>query len=310
MQSIGKYERKRQAALVRTKIPKDSIKVRVLEDTIITLHTYSRDRSEFPFTTIPWNVIETCILPYLDCNDTIALARTTRQWYRRIANIASKKLAFEIGTFIEMYRRSYSRLADVLAKIDNFKDAYNKMTPMAIRCFADMKVRKWTSRFVYESRGYQSVESIADRLLDMFKRISKHGSLDMYKEFTILNHARLDSVYEDTITHLESRLKEFKDHMLNNGFIVVNVNLTAFRNTRRVPRINFNPVNRNSLVDHEIWCFANNYGKNIKYSDMHKIVILIEKFDIPGLKKIEPKFMGECLVKHGLAFRFDRPITP
>jgi hypothetical protein len=98
MKQAAKRERFTETEL-RVPPLKGSIKAARLEESPVTLNQYKQ--SKVSFSTIPWDVLNKNLLPYLDYRDTIALAQVTKQWYRRIADDACRKFSIFLQREIE-----------------------------------------------------------------------------------------------------------------------------------------------------------------------------------------------------------------
>lgn len=288
----GPKQTKKRERSMYERAPNGSVKVAVLEGSIVTVDTYKRDPSQYPFVTIPWNVIESKILPYLDYADCMSLAKTTRQWYRRIAEIAGRKCAVAIKNLLAGYRdKRYEKLTAIVNKISEYAAGLDKITPMAIRCFQQMQRITWNSRFEINGViGSYCSDVIAENIRKMLKNIVLHGSLESYKAHSIENTARLDSIYQERIDNCEEKLQDFKNYMFTKGYWIdmrLDINRTSRRHPTVLPSFIQRLENKDSPENVEIVA----------------IVKTLQKFDIDALKADDPKEIGECLVRHRLATR-------
>lgn len=294
MNSSGrdKSETRKRCRVVYPRAPNGSVKVVVLESSIVTVKTYERDPSQYPFVTTPWNVIETKILPYLDYADCMSLAKTTRQWYRRIAEIACRKCAVAIKNLLAGYLQlRYEKLTATVNRISEYFAGLDKITPMAIRCFQQMQRITWNSRFEINGvvPSYCS-DVIAENIRKMLKNIVLHGSLESYKAHSIENTARLDAIYQVRIDNCEEKLQDFKDYMFTKGYWI-NIRLDINRASRRHPTVLPSFIQRLENKDSP---------ENAK---IVAVVKTLQKFDIDALKTDDPNEIGECFVRHRLATR-------
>lgn len=237
---------------------------------------------------IPWNVIESCILPYLDHNDTMALARNTSLLYRRIAKIACEKCAVEIKKFLGFGTPWFEHLR-YKAKILGCIAAFDMFTPMVIKCFETMKMWKWDRRLrLLRNKKPQDADYIRERLATMLAYIVRHGSLDAFKTFNAENEARLDIVYDEKIRKRKKQLEDFKDYMYNEGYILY-MEIEYRRSSRKGI----------TLLSRFESTMKNAYSP--KEANMRDTIRAFQTFDFCYLRSQDPDRLGNRLVRHGLA---------
>lgn len=202
---------------------KGSIKVISLEDAPVRLMNYNKEFNGFSFSLIPWGVIDKHILAHLDHHDTMMVAQTTRQWYRRIANVACRKFAIFLPREIEALRAKdkfdkYNRKE--FDELGDLKIIYEKLTPMAVAYYHDLGRATWDRNFkrtgtANKSRGPHEMNR---ELIVMLKRIREHGSIDSFKAYTIVNNARLVRNFEIKVAKYRKMLAGFNDNLRKVGY--------------------------------------------------------------------------------------------
>jgi hypothetical protein len=219
--------------------PKGSIQAVFLGETPIQPHLYQEwfSAGYFNFSFLPWDVIQNNILIYLNYTDTIALARTTRQWYRRIANVACSKFEIFLRSefekdFAEREERLNSKYPEG-AKSDlatSLRDrlaadvggAFQHLTPLAISYFSDIgkviynKRCRVQTRLTAKSKKWDRCQILKDFEV-MLRRIEAHGNIDSYKIHTLLNNQRLDELFKIEADRVQRNCRLFWNMLTDEG---------------------------------------------------------------------------------------------
>lgn len=208
---------------------KGSIQAVFLPERALVIPRYSEwiAKGWISFSILPWDIIEQHILVYLDHDDIIAMARTTRLWYRRAANVACDEFAMFIDD-------EYSRLElEYTAKhgyspiaVDHYREvkgSLNKLTPMAIAYYNAIGKVVWnrdciiTTVLTEKSRKWD-LRKIMDDVANMLKRIEEHGNIDSFKAYSRFNNRRLDDIFRAEAERKKEVLETLRIMILEKGY--------------------------------------------------------------------------------------------
>lgn len=167
------------------------------------------------FSSLPWDIIRNNILVYLDYMDTRALARTTRQWYCRIAAVACSKFAVFLRVEFEKdFSEREKKLADSHPNqkwekwefndrrvLRCLEETFQRLTPLAISYFSSIGKVVWDKRCLVRTRLTEKSKKwdrqrITTDALRMLRNIKEHGNLDSYKAHMLANTTRLDALFK------------------------------------------------------------------------------------------------------------------
>lgn len=133
--------------------------------------------------------------PFLNYQETIALARSTKQWYRRIANVACRKFAIFLDELIDAYYFtlvSKESRQHQFTKFDSVKIVYDRLTPAAIAYYSDIGRVIWDKDFKHACPVSKSwyPDRIMKEVFLMLTRIKDHGRVDSFKAYSKVNNAK------------------------------------------------------------------------------------------------------------------------
>lgn len=210
---------------------KGSIKASRLEEAPVSLSQYRAGTASF--STIPWDVVDKHILPYLDYRDTIAFGRSTKQWYRRIADNACHKFSIflrqEVDAFIAKDTGIYQTKR--VEQFEPVKGSFDKMTPMAIAYYCDIGRVTWNKHFKRISRVSKpwDITEIMREVFLMLTRIKDHGNVDSFKAYAFVNNNRLRQKFELEQAKRLEVLAYLKQHLLERGYDTT-INIRVMKN--------------------------------------------------------------------------------
>lgn len=267
--------------------------VRITEDPV-TIVRYDPNLSG-SILLVPWNVLERHILSYLDHQDCMNLARSTRQWYVRMSKVACGKFAVFLWQEIEESdkkdpERGYLRQAR------NLESTFERLTPMAIAHYNDIGRVTWTKNFKRRTQVSKKWSYWAkfQKIILMLARIDEHGDIDSYKAYAKVNNMRLGALARAKVSRVKSVLEAFMLALSKSGYKPVRFSIkfsATFRNISIVPSLK----QKYSYDDPKPVA-------NRKYL-LEGIQEAILKGDSYCIETLDIKNVGDVLVEYGLATR-------
>ena len=161
---------------------------------------------------VPWDVLQTGVLAFLDFRDTMSFARSSRSWYQRIAGEACKKFA----AFVQRESIGF-RLGGYLAEV---KSTLESLTPMAIACYLDIGKVEWDTSIKLRTRIKKPWDGqrIMKEFIAMLKRSMKHGSIDALKTHKKNAAGSLGERFEKRVAQRERIFAIFVEMLHKEGY--------------------------------------------------------------------------------------------
>jgi len=184
------------------------------------------------FLRLPWDVLQTGVLPYLDFRDTMSFARIFRSWYRRFADEACKKFA--------VFLQQGSENLDLRGYLERVRVQDGKLTPMAIACYLNIGQVEWDKNFKLRRRITKpwDKQRIIEEVTTMLKRIAEYGSIDAFKTHKKHSVAGLDERFEAKAEKRERIFAVFVKMLRKEGY-ETSLRLIILKETRSI-RLNHN----------------------------------------------------------------------